>query len=272
MSRHSKNNTALAFFTAAERAELGYGTQKQRLGRDSMRDFDACFLCLQTARSPLSCPKGHLACKECIYENILSQKKEIARKSDLKKLYESQQEEEVRAKELVQREQEIAQFEKTQTKLLAATETEAKGQNKPALPSFWTPSLTPTAKPDAVTEVKTDIVCTASTTPHPIMLKKLVPIVFTPAKGAKTSASKVEHMCPSCLKTLTNGVKMMFLKPCGHVFCKHCCQKFIKEQQKCFVCDTRCKDKDMVELHTEGTGFVSGGGQVEAKKVTVAFQ
>jgi nitric oxide synthase-interacting protein len=70
MSRHSKNNTALGFFTYAERQKLNYGTQKLRLGRESLRDFDACILCLQKARNPVICPKGHLMCKECIYESV----------------------------------------------------------------------------------------------------------------------------------------------------------------------------------------------------------
>lgn len=51
--RHSKNNTALAFFTKSEFEKLDYGTKRERLGRDSMRDFNSCFLCLQISRDPL---------------------------------------------------------------------------------------------------------------------------------------------------------------------------------------------------------------------------
>ncbi|RKP23695.1 hypothetical protein SYNPS1DRAFT_24236, partial [Syncephalis pseudoplumigaleata] len=50
MTRHSKNNTASSVFTYAEREKLKYGTQR-----------------------------GHMACKECFYENILAQKRDIAR-------------------------------------------------------------------------------------------------------------------------------------------------------------------------------------------------
>ncbi|KAF8369894.1 hypothetical protein HHK36_032088 [Tetracentron sinense] len=39
--RHSKNNNDLAFFTYDEKRKLGYGTQKERLGRDSIKPFDA---------------------------------------------------------------------------------------------------------------------------------------------------------------------------------------------------------------------------------------
>jgi hypothetical protein len=53
--RHSKNNNDLAFFTYDERKKLGYGTQKERLGKDSIKP------------------------KECIFECLLAQKKDIKR-------------------------------------------------------------------------------------------------------------------------------------------------------------------------------------------------
>lgn len=48
------------------------------MGRDSYKNYDACFLCLQTARDPVCCSQGHLACQECMYESILQQKQAIA--------------------------------------------------------------------------------------------------------------------------------------------------------------------------------------------------
>jgi hypothetical protein len=77
--RHSKNNNDLAFFTYDEKRKLGYGTQKERLGKDSIKPFDACSLCLKSLIDPMSCQKGHLFCKECILECLLSQKKDIQR-------------------------------------------------------------------------------------------------------------------------------------------------------------------------------------------------
>ena len=58
MTRHSKNNTARGYFTYAEKQMLEYGTQRQRVGRDSLRRFDACHLCLQTAVDPMSWYEG----------------------------------------------------------------------------------------------------------------------------------------------------------------------------------------------------------------------
>jgi nitric oxide synthase-interacting protein len=77
--RHSKNNNDLAFFTYDERKKLGYGTQKERLGKDSIKPFDFCCICLQPVIDPLCCLKGHLFCKECIFECLLAQKKDIKR-------------------------------------------------------------------------------------------------------------------------------------------------------------------------------------------------
>ncbi|KAI8589254.1 hypothetical protein BDZ88DRAFT_154354 [Geranomyces variabilis] len=313
MSRHSKNNTALAFFTHYEKSQLKYGTQKQRLGRDSMRNFDACFLCLQRAREPLCCSEGHLSCKECMFENILAQKKEIGRQQ---KLYQEQQQllesERQRAVDAANN-AEIAKFEQTETQFrpsmmsaatdigegkrlmdgkvyksvqtedgvvyqydkeenrrraVEAAEAPASSQTKKkALPSFWIPSLTPDAKLVVVQAPKLETICTATETPHPVSVKKLVHVKFTDAKGDPT-----QRVCPACLKTLTNGSKLVVLKNCGHLLCRGCCGKFVRPSHKCHICDVKCKDRDLIELHSDGTGFTSGGGKVESTKVNVAFQ
>ncbi|PKI35844.1 hypothetical protein CRG98_043753 [Punica granatum] len=77
--RHSKNNNDLAFFTYDEKRKLGYGTQRERLGKDSIKPFDACCLCLKPFIDPMCCQKGHVFCKECILECLLAQKKDIQR-------------------------------------------------------------------------------------------------------------------------------------------------------------------------------------------------
>ncbi|XP_019082749.1 PREDICTED: nitric oxide synthase-interacting protein-like [Camelina sativa] len=74
--RHSKNNNDLAYFTYDEKKKLGYGTQRERLGKDSIKPFDACSLCLKPFIDPMCCHKGHVFCRECILECILAQKKD----------------------------------------------------------------------------------------------------------------------------------------------------------------------------------------------------
>nr|XP_019707297.1 E3 ubiquitin-protein ligase CSU1 isoform X1 [Elaeis guineensis] len=77
--RHSKNNDDLAFFTYDEKRKRGYGTQREHLGKDSIKPFDACCLCLMPFIDPLFGHKGHVFCKECIREFLLAQKKDIKR-------------------------------------------------------------------------------------------------------------------------------------------------------------------------------------------------
>jgi len=57
MTKHSKNNTALGFYTSAERqrdsGSAGWGTKKKRLAKESIRDFDCCWLTLQPCKEPV---------------------------------------------------------------------------------------------------------------------------------------------------------------------------------------------------------------------------
>ena len=85
MPRHAKNNTASAYFTAQEKQKLEYGTVTKRLGSESFRTFDCCSLCLKVLQSPKACHKGHLFCKECIFENLLAQRKKIKRQQQMYK-------------------------------------------------------------------------------------------------------------------------------------------------------------------------------------------
>jgi nitric oxide synthase-interacting protein len=84
-----------------------------------MRDYDACFLCLQTARDPVCCPEGHIACKECIYENILAQKQEIQRQAKQVELQTVQEAKEQENKELLAQQIILDEFEKSQMGVLS---------------------------------------------------------------------------------------------------------------------------------------------------------
>ncbi|KAH9934101.1 hypothetical protein B0H21DRAFT_825738 [Amylocystis lapponica] len=119
MTKHSKNNTASSIFSYAEYKKLDYGTKRQRLGNESMRRFDACSLCLQRAREPVACQKGHLFCKECAYTDLVSQMQDIKRqKVRLEALKREAEEERARALEAA-RERVLLEFEKGQLGLAA---------------------------------------------------------------------------------------------------------------------------------------------------------
>ncbi|KAI1862534.1 hypothetical protein JX265_009248 [Neoarthrinium moseri] len=184
---------------------------------------------------------------------------------------------------------------------------------KPKLPSFWTPSITPSSNiNDVLHEVakkaKTAPVCPASleNSPHPYSLAALVTVQFTEEDDEKTR--RKQRVCPSCKKVLSNASKAMLAKPCGHVVCRSCVDRFMRpaghhdphaedeadpEALRCYVCDAdladkppaggkgekakkKDKEKDkirpgLVEISSEGTGF-SAGGASQVKKVGVAFQ
>jgi len=84
-----------------------------------MRRFDACALCLQTAREPVACNKGHLFCKECAYTDLVTQLNDIKRqKIRLENLKREAEEEKERAREAA-RERVLLEFEKGQLGLAA---------------------------------------------------------------------------------------------------------------------------------------------------------
>lgn len=134
--------------------------------------------------------------------------------------------------------------------------------------------------------------------PHFYSLHTLVSINFTEETDPATKAS--QRICPSCKKALSNASRATLAKPCGHVLCKNCVDKFMKPLDhrdphspgadpntlRCYVCDADLTEKPakkvakaekekikpgLVELRREGTGF-SAGGANQVKKDRVNFQ
>ncbi|KAJ3075961.1 hypothetical protein HDU98_006272 [Podochytrium sp. JEL0797] len=283
----------------------------------------------------MACPSGHLACKECFFETILTQKQTHSRLQNLYKLQQDLMQQEMDARVEMLRQQEVDRFERTQVSVLGVSTQGGRGpaevrviegtvfkgiktaegtifvpdlssidpserakvfenmkeldkaNAKPALPSFWVPSLTPDATPSAIEPLpaKLDLKCTGCDPPHSIAsFKKLVKVNFTSAKKSANPAVSEDSadqqqpesdskVCPSCVKTFNNGSKIMIIKRCGHAICKDCFSRFTKGSGKCHVCEGPCKTGDAFELFVEGTGFASSGGLDKmAKTVGVAFQ
>lgn len=190
-----------------------------------------------------------------------------------------------------------------------ALQQEKAEESKKRLPSFWIPSLTPDQGRGASsvhdeTRKKQASICPGSTpdTQHPFSLKTLVEVHFSyDEQGGKDSSP----ICPACNRTLTNASKATLAKPCGHVVCGLCVDKFIvgnegdvvtdvfkaveKKQKRiqCFVCSTdittsttkKDKTKDgkdtiqtgLADISSDGTGF-AGGGTNMVQRGGTAFQ
>ena len=91
MTRHGKNSTAGAVYTYHEKqkdtTQSGWGSQKARFSKDSIKEFDCCNLTLQPCKDPVITPDGHLYERQSILEYILHIKQQNARRL---KAYEKQ--------------------------------------------------------------------------------------------------------------------------------------------------------------------------------------
>jgi nitric oxide synthase-interacting protein len=183
-------------------------------------------------------------------------------------------------------------------------QSEQNGSNEES--SFWIPSKIPDNKKADFKAIKHHPTCPAAAAdrPHDFTLKRLVTVNFTDDKPSDANASTSDspsRTCPSCNKALSNSTKAILAKPCGHVLCKPCSDKFQQppaqsahdgngdQTIRCYVCSEditpgrkrKVKRKDsekgesvelgMVEISSEGTGF-AGGGKNMVKKEGVAFQ
>ncbi|KAJ2897984.1 uncharacterized protein MKZ38_004252 [Zalerion maritima] len=177
--------------------------------------------------------------------------------------------------------------------------------SKPSLPSFWVPTITPTSNTkdtlyDVKKKTKSHPICPASqeNEPHRYSLHTLVDVKF--AEETDSATKQKQRICPACRKLLSNSSKAVMAKPCGHVVCKSCVDKFIRPSGKvdvhdpdhdpnavrCYVCDEditernakegRSKNRDkirpgLVDLRSEGTGY-SASGSNKVQKSGVGFQ
>ncbi|XP_052148212.1 E3 ubiquitin-protein ligase CSU1 [Oryza glaberrima] len=281
--RHSKNNNDLAFFTYEEKRKLGYGTQRERLGKDSIKPFDACCLCLKPLIHPLCCPKGHTFCKECILECLLAQKKDIKRKLAAHEAQKKLEKEEEDEKRMLQKSKELDAFDQQNHGAVPQYHDRSGSEDKNGfhgansvkvtsfeeealrnMKAFWLPSATPEATAKVETP-STDTICPEGQ--EKLKLKSLFPISFTEENTDQKNKKSVEksYMCPSCKSTLTNTMSLVTISTCGHVFCKKCSDKFLVTDKVCLVCNKPCKERNFVPLEKGGTGFAAHDERLEAR-------
>ena len=292
MTRHSKNCTSGAFFTAAEKAKLGrfYGTQRERLGTESMRRADWCGICLHPVKGPVLCCDGctpkpaersnkaagsetesldgsidwaHLYCRECVLAYILNQVKVI--KAEAAQLEEDKINEQAKTKEMEASaaRQKIIKFEATQTvspNTLGQGAPESVSAKRDLLYSFeGVPNYErPLARNERRSKRK--ILCPGpGLCDHVITVKGLVNVV-TPDEVVR---------CRLCLETAKNTVGFGVFVKCGHLTCNKCTVRAVRE---CPVCDTQIPENRRTSVVCDGTGFsASGSATIVGLKYRPAF-
>ncbi|CAL1284152.1 unnamed protein product [Larinioides sclopetarius] len=284
MTRHARNCTAGAVYTYHEKKKDnkagGYGTIQNRIGKDSVKDFDCCCLTLQPCRNPVVTPDGYLYDKEAVLEYIIHQKKEIARRL---KEYEKQKmkdqkemadlakaEEESRAQKFIEMEKSIV------SKPLASTSSDSastssisnvsNGREK-VLPSFWIPALTPDAEKVKMKKPEKSVMCPMSG--KPLKAKDLIPIKFTEVKDPDEKkaliARKVRYMCAVTHDILSNSVPAAVLRTSGNVVTIECVEKLIRKDMIDPTNGQKLTDTDIIPLQRGGTGYASTNEKLDAK-------
>lgn len=301
MTRHSKNCTAGAFFTSAEREKLAqYGTQRERLGRDSLRTPVACVLCLrEPACDAVACPGGgHVFCRECLLTHLVAcrraRERTLAEEERRRMAGErvAVEEEEARQRERVAA---FTSINRPGGAKRAKAETTAKTGTtdisaSPAASAFGPPERTPAVARSSTSSsgsTKTVVYCPAATgRDHTINMKQVIPINWT--LSTKGDGAAICSVCTNGLQMATAG--LVLVRSCGHVFCSKCIGNIaggsgdggqpgpkgdaasMDKLQSCPGCSQPVTGT--LRLAGEGSGFAGGSslpGQLEVKKYDPAF-
>ncbi|KAJ9598438.1 hypothetical protein L9F63_010882 [Diploptera punctata] len=285
MTRHARNCTAGAVYTYHEKKKdaqaSGYGTNTQRVGKDSIKDFDCCSLTLQPCIHPVVTPDGILFDKEAILEYIITKKHEYCRK--LKEYEKQKRKEETELAELAAAEErsKLNNFVKTEKNIVSAPikafKSDPQNNEKPSvsnmtegrdkhLPSFWIPSKTPEDDTNIKYEDKT-IYCPV--TGKPLKAKDLIDIKFTMVKDPDDKKALIikenRYMCAVTHDVLSNSIPCAVIKTSGDVITVECVEKIIKKDWLHPLTGEKLKETDIIYLQRGGTGYSITNKNLEGK-------
>ena len=180
MTRHGKNCTNGAVYSYHERRKdakaSGFGSEKARFSKDSIKGFDCCCLTLQPCDNPVVTKQGWLYDKEAIIKYMLEKKKEYAKKL---KEYERQKDEDIKElHEIAEAEKAaaVAKFEKAENTIVRTKDAQGSSSTKGNLPSFWVPSMTPQASKSKIEKPDKTIYCPMSG--KALKMKDLIDVKF----------------------------------------------------------------------------------------------
>ncbi|KMQ95533.1 nitric oxide synthase-interacting-like protein [Lasius niger] len=279
MTRHARNCTAGAVYTYHEKkkdaAASGYGTNTQRVGKDSVKDFDCCCLTLQPCRNPMITKDGYLFDKESILEYILTKKREYARKLkeyEKQKQRKEEQSQELTANEELKKLQNFLKGEKTivsngSSTMDGASVSNMKNGKDKMLPSFWIPSETPETKEISLQKPDKTIYCPVSG--RPLKVKDLISVKFTQVQDPDDRRSLIvkqaRYMCPITHDILGNNVPCAAIRTTGDVVTMECVEKLIKKDWINPLDNSKLTQSDIIPLQRGGTGYAFVNDSLEGK-------
>lgn len=286
MTRHARNCTAGAVYTYHEKkkdaAASGYGTQAERVGKDSVKSFDCCSLTLQPCRNPVVTKEGYLFDKEAILEYIIAKKAEYNRKL---KLYEKQLKKEESEKaelaaaekeanliKFMNREKNISSDQnKTSTSTPSTSTSSSQGKQ---VPSFWIPSQLPDAKISKLDKPDPVVYCPISG--KPLKMKDLIEVKWTLVKDPDDKKSLIakenRYMCPVTHDILSNAVPCAIIRTTGDIVTMECVENLIKKDWLHPLTGDKLKEKDIIPLQRGGTGYALTNENLEGKNARPVLQ
>eukprot|EP00917_Polyrhabdina_sp_WS-2016_P023857 GHVP01051590.1.p2 GENE.GHVP01051590.1~~GHVP01051590.1.p2 ORF type:complete len:288 (+),score=50.07 GHVP01051590.1:97-864(+) len=244
------------------------GALVERLGSDSMRKFEQCWLCLKTAQDPCCNTAGYLFCRNCIIENLGEQKEKMSARLEkwnveTEKVNGSIQDEEVREKRKILTKFLESEEKGTVSKKLRPDKLKIKEREDPFIwketdplrwktTSFWVAESQPDHVPAVVEKPKGRLECPISGTP--MRLKELVAIHPDVDESGKWLCA-VSQKIISCQKAV-------LVIPTGNVVLEECLEKCVFG--KSGFHSREITKKDIRPLQSGGTGFAFHN-TVEAK-------
>ncbi|CAN8027502.1 unnamed protein product [Ixodes persulcatus] len=289
MTRHARNCTAGAVYTYHEKQKdtqtCGYGTQKMRLGKDAVKDFDCCCLSLQPCRNPVITPDGFLFDKEAILEYIIRRKAENAR---LLKEYEAQKrrDEVIHSSEpymqttIYEQEKLPNHLLQLQASVIAVVMSEFRGSSAlTAMNCFnvWENKMGLTKQIMSSTSVgcrsardATVVICNY----FQWLSKEFPARAFVIFANTTTFAGKTDilrfilqarFMCAVTHDILGNSVPCAALKTSGNVVTMECVEKLLKKDWLDPTNGKTLTEADIIPLQRGGTGYASTNVQLDAK-------